>query len=179
MNAAKACTGKTKISAVGIDAPLFWVPAGDRNADQIVRRAITRLGSHGGTVSSVNSLRGACLIQGMLVAIRCRQEKEGIPITEAHPKALLWLLGKATPELHPVNIALVDLYEYVVGCAVKGATDHERDAVLGAVTAFAMMSRLTGWHDIHALETTSVTPLKPPPGYWMPLPSELDLDRSN
>lgn len=170
--AAIDCAG-TKINAVGIDAPLFWNPAGDRHADQVVRKAITRLGCPGGTVSSVNSLRGACLIQGIVVAMMCQQKTaKGILITEAHPKALLWLLpGKATSARPPVDVAMSDLGEYVAGSKqLQGATDHERDAVLGAVAAFAMESRLAGWRDLYALEPHSITPLDPPPGYWMPLP---------
>lgn len=167
--AATDCAG-TKINAVGIDAPLFWNPAGDRRADQKVREAITRLGCPGGTVSSVNSLRGACLIQGILVAMMCQRSANGAPITEAHPKALLWLAGKATSARPPVDVAMSDLGEYVVGSKLQGATDHERDAVLGAVAAFAMECRLTGWQDLYALEPHPITPLDPPLGYWMPLP---------
>jgi hypothetical protein len=115
----------------------------------MVRKAIMRLGCPGGTVNSVNSLHGACLIQGILVAMMCQQKAaKGIPITEAHPKALLWLVGKATSKRPTADIAMSDLGEYVVGSRVQGASDHERDAVLGAVTAFAMKSRLMGWQDI-------------------------------
>jgi len=162
--AATDCAGTT-INAVGVDAPLFWNPAGDRRADHLLRKAITRLGSPGGTVNSVNSLRGACLIQGILVAMICRNSGNGIPITEAHPKALLWLIGKP----NPVGVTMDDLEEYVLGSEVQGATEHERDAILGAVAAFAMDSRHLGWRDLYALEPDSITPLKPPPGYWMPV----------
>jgi len=167
--AAMDCAG-TKIEAVGIDAPLFWVAAGDRRVDQIVRRAVTRLGCFGGTVQSVNSLRGACLIQGMLVGMMC-QSKAGdqILLTESHPKALLWLLGKASGGRAVGEVALHDLNDYVVGGRVQGASDHERDAALGAVAAFAMKSRFTGWRDLSVSETNAMTPLSPPPGYWMPL----------
>jgi predicted nuclease with RNAse H fold len=166
------CAGP-KINAVGIDAPLFWNSAGDRAADRTVRRAITRLGSSGGTVSSVNSLRGACLIQGILVAMMCQQKTaKAIPITEAHPKALLWLVGKATAEGRPDSIAMSDLNEYVDVSAIQETSAHERDAVLGAIAAFAMESRLVGWRDLYLLEPNPITPLNPPPGYWMPLSPE-------
>jgi predicted nuclease with RNAse H fold len=167
--AAMDCAG-SKVNAVGIDAPLFWNPAGDRHADQLVRNAITRLGSPGGTVGAVNSLRGACLIQGILVAMMCQQKiDKRVSITESHPKALLWLIGKATRERRPSNIALSDLTDYVSGSGMQGASDHERDAVLGAFAAFAMESRRTGWQDLYTLEPNPVTPLDPPPGYWMPI----------
>jgi predicted nuclease with RNAse H fold len=164
--------GGPKVNAVGIDAPLFWSPSGDRTADQIVRKAVTSLGCSGGTVSSVNSLQGACLIQGMLVAMMCRQRfADGILITEAHPKALLWLLGKATSGLPPRGVMMGDLNEYVAGNIVEGASEHERDAVLGAIAVFAMESQRTGWQDLYSFD--SITPLNPPPGYWMPLDVEL------
>jgi hypothetical protein len=72
----------TTINAVGIDAPLFWNPAADRHADKIVRKAITQLGSLGGTVNSVNALRAACLIRGILVAIICQQKTGNIHLAE-------------------------------------------------------------------------------------------------
>ena len=163
--AATQCEGAT-INAVGIDAPLFWNPAGDRRADQMLRKAITQRGGSGGTVNSVNSLRGACLVQGMLVAMLCRQKSGGeLPITEAHPKALLWLLGKGGPS----GVSMGDLGEYVRAEASHGNIEHERDAVLGAVAAFAMESRRTGWRDLYGLEPNSITPLNPPPEYWMPV----------
>lgn len=170
INAAKNCAG-TVINAIGIDAPLFWNPAGDRRADQKVREAIREHGcrASGGTVSAVNALRGACLIQGILVAMICQKAGKEIPITESHPKALLWLVGKATCSRPPNELALSDLREYVVGSAIQGASDHERDAVLGAVAAFAMDSRIDGWQDLRAFDPDSITPLDPPPGYWMPL----------
>lgn len=167
--AAINCAG-ARVNAIGIDAPLFWNPAGDRVADQNVRRAIMRRGSPGGTVSSVNSLQGACVIQGILVALLCQTNAvENIPITEAHPKALLWLIGKATPGNRVVDVAMSDLSEYVIGGRVQGAGDHERDAALGAFAAFAMDSQLIGWRDLYVLEPGSITPLNPPPAYWMPL----------
>lgn len=166
---ALACAG-SEVGSVGIDAPLFWSPTGDRLADQEVRQAITRRGSAGGTVSSVNSLRGACLIQGIMAAILCQRKLgSNTPITEAHPKALLWLLGRATPVRRPTNIVLGDLEELVAGSAVGGANEHERDAALSAIAAYAMESKLSGWIDLFALERDVVTPLAAPPGYWMPL----------
>jgi hypothetical protein len=59
--------------AVGIDAPLIWSESGDRQCDRFVRGAVLRKTAAtgrraGSTVSHVNSLRGACLVQGVLVA---------------------------------------------------------------------------------------------------------------
>jgi len=158
------------VQAIGIDAPLFWNSGGDRIADQRVRTAIAKLGSAGGTVSSVNSLRGACLIQGMMAALICREKlgKEA-SLTEAHPKALLWLMRLATRERRPADIRLDELGRFVKAEGVFEATDHERDAVLGAITAFAMGSKLDGWQDLYALEPNPMTPLDLRPGYWMPI----------
>ncbi len=166
--AAIHCAGE-RIDGVGIDAPLFWSPAGDRNADQLVRSAITNLGCPGGTVGHVNALRGACLIQGMLVAMKCREKLGQVPITESHPKALLWLAGKATRNRRPDVVTSGDLADYVSFNGVGALTDHERDATLGAVSAFSAVSNKNGWRDLYLVETNPVTPLNPPPGYWMPI----------
>jgi hypothetical protein len=95
------------------------------------------------TVNAVNSLRGACLIQGIVVAMMCRKAVTRIPVTESRPKALLWLVDKASSKRPPVDVKIGDLGEYVVGSRVKEATEDERDAVLGAVAAFVMESRRT------------------------------------
>jgi predicted nuclease with RNAse H fold len=170
--AARDCAG-SKITAVGIDAPLFWVSAGDRLVDRTVRLAIAPLGCPHGTVQHVNSLRGACLIQGMLVAMLCRKRiAKGIPLTETHPKALLWLIRIANRERPPARVATADLNDYVQLSRAEQASEHERDAVLSAVAAFAMDSQHNGWHDLYAHEPNAITPLSPPPGYWMPLNPE-------
>jgi hypothetical protein len=158
------------IDGIGIDAPLFWNPAGDRLVDQTVRRAIMQLGSHSATVGAINSLQGACLIQGILVAILCQSElARTIPITESHPKALLWLLGLAAKNRKPDALSFRDLHGYVFSVPSELMSEHERDAALGAVAAFAAHSKKDGWQDLYSREINPVTPLKPPPGYWMPV----------
>src|SRR5208337_5591990 len=103
-----------------------------------------------------------CLIQGILVASLCQQIKsQDISITESHPKALLWLLGRATRDRRPGDIDLSDLREFVKGGKIASANDHERDAVLGAVTAYAMESRLSGWQNLYPRETNPFTSLDP------------------
>src|SRR6266446_4384905 len=69
------------IDGVGIDAPLWWSsgPSGDRKADNELRKY--------GPVQAPNSLRGAVLVQGVMLATRLRQLYPQISITEAHPKA--------------------------------------------------------------------------------------------
>jgi hypothetical protein len=156
-----------QLTAVGIDAPLFWQPAGGRVVDQMVRNKITGHGSSGSTVNDINSLRGSCLIQGMMTAMLLRRIHSELPVTEAHPKALLWLLGVAGPERPLDTILISDLSIYMT--SQKAAGEHERDAALGAVSAFAMVSKLDSWQDLYQNESNPITPLAPPPGYWMPL----------
>ncbi len=88
--------------AAGIDAPLFWATTGDRRVDYVLRAALRRLGarSPGGTVQAVNSLRGACLVQGVLIATLLRSNWPAIQISESHPKVYLWLSGHARRGTH-------------------------------------------------------------------------------
>jgi hypothetical protein len=114
-------------------------------------------------------MRGACLIQGMMTAMILRKQTPKMPITESHPKALLWLLNIATVGNPTSAIALANLNQLVVG-DVSGASDHERDAALGAFTAFSMTTALPGWQDLYRKEPNVISPLDPPPGYWLPVP---------
>jgi len=161
--------GQKPVMAVGIDAPLFWQPKGDRTSDQLVRNAIIQLGARGGTVNSVNSMRGACLVQGLMVAMLLRMKQSQLPITEAHPKALLWLLRCAHSGHPPSTIALNNLQQWMVGKNLAGASDHERDAALGAFSAFAMAQGMAGWQNLYLQEPNPISPLHPPPAYWLPV----------
>lgn len=75
-------------AGIGIDAPLFWVQQGDRAADHFVRALVIAAGGYGGTVMAVNSLVGACLVQGVLIAIQAHDLWPEAQITEAHRTAL-------------------------------------------------------------------------------------------
>ena len=124
-------TSKGSVVGAGIDAPLFWTESGECDVDKHIRCAIKERGapSPGGTVQSINSLRGACLVQGVLVAYLLRNNFPEIAITESHPKALLYLLE-------------ADLSKYVDCGHYKEYIDNhedERDAILGAITAFAQV----------------------------------------
>ncbi len=48
------------------------------------------------------------------------------------------------------------------------ATDHERDAALGALGAWAMIHRTGGWSELRVRDPDAVSPLAEPLGYWMP-----------
>lgn len=163
------------VVAVGIDAPLFWVATGDRNVDRIVRSELRGLGmpSLGGTVQAVNSLRGACVVQGMLTGVLLRAAFPEVLITESHPKALLWQLRLANRDRHPSGIALVTLSQFVVSSSI-GRQDHERDAAIGALSAWAMFHKPKGWRDLYLEEPHPYSPITAPLGYWMPHVSQAD-----
>jgi hypothetical protein len=136
--------------AAGIDAPLFWARVGSRNADLLVREAIRLAGAPhpAGTVQDMNSLRGACLAQGLLAAVALRALHPMLPITEAHPKALRWLLPEAAH--------------------IECRSEHERDALLSAVAAWALARSLPSWRDLYPLEHQPFTVIAHPVHYLMP-----------
>ena len=156
------------VVGAGIDAPLFWSERGNRHVDELVRNAIKKLGapSTGGTVQQINSLRGACLIQGILVTHLLHRRFPEISITESHPKALLYLLGIANRQISHSVVSLSDLSEYVE--SDESCSEHERDAILGALTSFAQREKRQGWRNIYDEEKQPVTPFDFQIGYWMP-----------
>jgi predicted nuclease with RNAse H fold len=163
------------VVAVGIDAPLFWVATGDRNVDRIVRDELRGLGarSPGGTVQAVNSLRGACVVQGMLTGMLLRAALPEVLISESHPKALLWQLRLANRDRHPAGISLVSLSHFSVSASI-GTQDHERDAAIGALCAWAMVHNPKGWRDLYLEEQHPYSPITAPLGYWMPQVAQAD-----
>jgi hypothetical protein len=95
----------------------------------------------------------------MLAAMLLRQHSNGLPISESHPKAMLWLLG--------IGISLGNLGTFLAGNTAN-ASDHERDAALSALSAWAMSTQPNGWEDLYPQEPCAVSPLAAPLGYWMP-----------
>ena len=152
-----ALPSNVRVLAAGIDAPMFWSKTGGREVDPIIREAIKRRGcsTAAGTVQHVNALRGACLAQGVLLGLYLHREL-AVPITEAHPKALLWLL---CPE---ESAQLTQL--------TNGRSEHERDAVLAAFAAWSMYRRAPGWRNLYCDEPKPILPLGTPVSYWMPIP---------
>jgi hypothetical protein len=157
------------ITGAGIDAPLFWVANGKRHSDLLVRDAIKKLGSKssGGTVQQLNSLRGACLVQGPLLAKLLVDEFPSISITETHPKALLFLLGLANKQNPPNHIGLEHLSKYLHADAIQHS-EHERDSVLGAVASWASLKPQGEWRDLAKEEQALLVPFNYKPAYWMP-----------
>ena len=108
---------------LGIDAPMWWSakPGGGRNADEWIRR---KHGIASGTVQSANSLQGAVLIGGLLLAQKVREVFPDTPITESHPKALLLAFDRTENQF-------AETFK-ISGC---GDNEHERDATIAAVCA--------------------------------------------
>jgi predicted nuclease with RNAse H fold len=140
--------------AIAIDAPLFWVNAGDRKADARVRKMVCAAGGSSGTVSHVNSLRGACLAQGILVTKIAVESWPNALVTEAHPKALL----RVSPATR----------QFAGSLSKQTANEHERDAAIAAYTACAFAEQREGWHDLSLLETNPFFPAGKSAVYWFP-----------
>jgi predicted nuclease with RNAse H fold len=124
------------IDAAGIDAPLWWSSGASavRKADQYLRDRLHEVHAKdvGGTVQSANSLRGAALVQGVMLATLLRRRFPSLPITETHPKALL----KALKLLAGGQAASWNVIAERFNLAGHMATsEHERDALLSAVAA--------------------------------------------
>ncbi|WP_102945974.1 DUF429 domain-containing protein [Stenotrophomonas sp. VV52] len=139
-------------AAVGIDAPLYSTYDGDRVSDRRIRAAVAFAGGSGGTVNHVNSLRGACLVQGILAAVAIAQRWPSTRVTDSHPKALL--------RVWPEADAFVSKYPF--------RTDHERDAALGAYAAKAYYDQSPGWVDWITRENKLFLPSGRPVAYWFP-----------
>lgn len=170
-SALRALPRPDALVGAGIDSPLFWSHAGDRNADRLIRRQIRKLGARApaGTVQHVNSLRGACLVQGVLAAHLLRKATPSVRITEAHPKALLWLIGAASAVRSVRSISLAEVRAFIES-ETDRLSEHERDAALAAASAWAMMVAPHGWRDLALDEPEPFVPV-PPVEYWMPEPS--------
>jgi hypothetical protein len=84
-----------------------------------------------GTVQTANSLQGAVLIQGVMLATRLRQQSPKVPITEAHPKALIKFLNldDGLDQYWTAASAKFEIHDSMP------TSPHECDAVLAAVAA--------------------------------------------
>jgi len=139
-------------AGVGVDAPLWWSSgrSGGRASDAWLRR---RYGLSGGEVQAANSLRGAALVQGVMFVQRIRELFPAVPVTESHPKAVLKVLTRGDWEAFTRRF----------GVKVAVATEHERDAIIAAISA---REGFRGrWpHDL----TTKRLPAEQDPGsYWL------------
>lgn len=146
----RAC--RSEPVGVGIDAPLYWARSGERKADQKIRKAVSWAGGSSSTVGHVNSLRGACLVQGVLSVLAFAEKWPRISITESHPKALLSVWPQSLEFLSQLNFC----------------NEHERDAALGAYAAFASLSHWAGWIDWVKMEEDIFVPSGGAVSYWFP-----------
>ncbi len=139
--------------AAGLDAPLIWSRGEGRRVEPVLRQQIRNAGcgSAEGTVQHVNSLRGACVVQGMMTGVLLRERFKGIPLSEAHPKAWLWIAGITRRRSPVAEITLADLPEWCISPR-RDFGDHERDAAISCLSAWAMVSRPGGWHDLYQFE---------------------------
>ena len=175
-NAASAFTAiqrvvapQSRIAAAGIDCPLYWALSGPRQADITIRRELRRIKAPniGGTVQDPNSLRGACLVQGVIAAHLLRRVYKRIRLTESHPKALLRFFGLAPAERPGTRVWAGELAKWVQ-CNLTTRTEDERDAIVAAFTAHAMMAKLSGWRNL-VLEEGKIFHVLRPVEYWMPI----------
>ena len=112
-----------EILGIGIDAPMWWSSRrkAARIADQNIRLAF---GISHKTVQWANSLRGAAIVGGAMLAYRLRELDRNVKITESHPKAILLAL-----EINGSGFAKkFEIPE-------SWDNEHERDATIAAVCA--------------------------------------------
>lgn len=148
-----------KVVGAGIDAPLYWTADGERKSDEAIRNLIPTEKKKS-TVQSVNSLQGACLAQGMMIASLLRRKYTNLRITEAHPKAFL----KIT--------ASTDTITSLVQSKLNNSDDeglHLRDAALACVAAWYMLHP-SDWVNLFELDKDREM-FSPVPNveYWFPI----------
>ncbi len=162
------------VVAIGIDAPLLWNDPGQRPLDRLLR---TRLQQNGradahSIVQHINSLRGGCLAQGVMLlrSLPVQVWFQNCRITESHPRALRLLINHLGGGLNPPPHVRLSLNGQL---PVEG-TAHEWDARCAAYTAFAMCQQpWDGWHDLYQDQDDHfpVFDVNPPLSYWMPIPA--------
>ena len=152
--AAELIVDRGKPLGLGIDAPMWWSAGvgGGRRSDELLRRNYGSIPS--GTVQSVNSLRGAVLAGGALLAFKIREQFDCAKITEAHPKALL----------HALEVDR-DRFPEEFGLCGWSDNEDEQDAAIAAVCAMngftkAWPTDLAGERFRHASE-------QDPQRYWL------------
>jgi hypothetical protein len=96
-----------------------------------------------------------------------RRQFPTIRLTEAHPKALLWLLRLARKDRRAADVTINDLAP-LVQHESRHLNEHERDAAIGALSALRMLQGAPGWRDIALDETGAFAPITPVE-YWMPI----------
>ena len=149
--------GNARVLAAGIDAPLFWAATGGRTIDSPVNLGVAPI--------QINSLRGAVAVQGPLLVKHLRDVWSDLEITESYPGALGHLLAQGG---HPEEYQMAQ--RITAGLNANRGRNHERDATLCAVSAWAAIHQPANWQNLYQLEPNPITPFDAAVGYWMPVP---------
>ena len=177
----RALPKDARVQAAGIDAPMFWTFNWDRRADRTIIKAMKEKGhpNPSSTVQHINRLSGACLAQGALLARLLQKSQQfDAALTEAHPKALLFLLGLSRSDLG-------DIVQNTATIRPPYKEDKE-DAVLAAYSAWSMLMELRSpsqppkWRNLLDGEkrkdiffpfdtSADVSVDRLPVSYWMPI----------
>ena len=118
---------------LGIDAPMWWStsPLGWRKADCRLRDTYPAAAN---SVLSINSLRGATLVGGTMLAAKIREWSSDTMITEAHPTVMLHARKFALDLSGDHEIRFRRFAErFRINANAKNG--HERDAAICAVSA--------------------------------------------
>ena len=148
--------GTPSVLAAGVDAPMLWSTAGDREVDRVLRKALPF--GQKNLVLHINSIPGSCLVQGTLLGkfLHERYGGDGLGITESHPSALFHLL-EAQGKSQELEALTEDL------------EDYEVDAAICAYGAWSMLQGFSGWQNLYLLEPQPLQPFGSPVSYWMPV----------
>ena len=171
---------ESRVLAAGIDAPMFWSRKGNRYVEEYLQSQLKSAGIKTSSILKVNSLWGAVVVQGALLA-KYLSETWNLKITESHPGVLrhllhcdagLEIIRRLTSHLHDCPRNGKDCS---CGCKNKGGHQpncdvggHRRDATLAAISAWAMIHQQDGWEDLYEREPQPVQPFNTPVAYWMP-----------
>ncbi|MGJ8678471.1 MAG: DUF429 domain-containing protein [Akkermansiaceae bacterium] len=170
----KTCAGG-KIAGIGIDTLTAWATghSGWRPADLELRERYPEVQS---SVVSSNSMHGAMSLNGAAFIHSVRSGKPASPITETHPKVLVYALTNRKHSTYQTTRKRKNLLGTLVDLSVReikldGDTetnDHGFDAALSAIAAFLGPNRR--WRDLHFFTRPGCAPLIHPFGpthfYW-------------
>jgi hypothetical protein len=101
-----------------------------------------------------------------MIGVLLRREWQILPLCESHPKAFLWLAGIATPAVHHGSVQLAAIPQLASPPGLQ-VMEHQRDAAIAALSAWAMVHHPQGWRDLFVDEALAYSPLAQPLGYWM------------
>jgi hypothetical protein len=141
--------------AVGVDSPLYWEAGQERQADKDIREALRKAGKPTSTVIHVNSLRGACLVQGALVANFAAEAWPDTRITEAHPKALVHLWPETTA--------------FITSLPSRVKNEHEIDAAIAAYSAYMPVRQTFEWRNLTPNSNHRFPRYRCSVEYWFPI----------